>query len=369
MMSGVPLPSPELAVGTLTVRVVRGSVSNNIPNQKVTLTVGGAAREATTDDSGRAPFTGLRPGDQVKAATTVDGVLIESQAITIPAQGGVRVMLVAADAASAARAAETERLRTAPAEPGIVVFGGQSRFIVERGDEALNVFYVLEIVNTARTPVATDAPRIFDLPKAARSVSLLPGSTDQATVAGSRVTVTGPFAPGTTPLQIAYELPHRGPGARIEQRMPAALPQLAAAGEITGGVTLASPQFTMSREMTSEARTYLVGNGDAIPAGGTLTMVFGNLPHRARWPRFTAMGVALAIMAAGLLFAFARRGGAAPAAASLAEQRDARFAELDALAETRESGAISGDEYEARRRRIVAALEDIYAGLDGEQRA
>ena len=368
-MSGVPLPSPELPAGTLTVRVVRGSLANNIPNQKVSLSVGGTSREAATDESGRAQFTGLRPGEQVKASATVDGVLVESQAITMPAAGGVRVMLFAADAASAARAAENERLRTAPAQPGMVVFGGQSRFIVERGDEALNVFYVLEIVNTQRTPVATDGPLIFDLPKGSRSVSLLEGSTEQATVAGSRVTVTGPFPPGTTPLQIAYELPHRGARATIEQRMPASLPQLAAAGEITGGVKLSSPQFTTSREMNSEGRSYLVGNGDAIPAGGTLTLEFDNLPHHVRWPRFAAMGAAFAIMAAGLVLAFSRRRGDPVPAQTLVQQRDARFQELATLDADHASGAITSDQYHAGRRRIIAALEDIYAGLDGKPRA
>src|SRR5688500_18727214 len=157
-MSGVPLPSGELPVGTITVRVVRGAVSNNIPNQKVELTIGGVTRESSTGASGRAEFPGLKPGDRVQAFATVDGTRLESQVITMPAQGGGRVMLVATDPGAAARQNEDARLRTAPAEQGIVVFGGESRFIVERGDEALNVFYVLEIVNSARTPVETGRP-------------------------------------------------------------------------------------------------------------------------------------------------------------------------------------------------------------------
>src|SRR5688500_16405038 len=161
-------------------------------------------------------------------------------------------MLVGTDPSAAARDAEDARLRTAPAEPGIVVLGGESRFIVERGDESLNVFYVLEIVNTARTPVATARPLIFDLPSGAIGVTLLEGSTQQATVSGSRVTVTGPFPPGKTPLQIAYELPYRGARVTIEQQLPAALPQLAAAGETTGGVTMTSELFTASRDMEAD---------------------------------------------------------------------------------------------------------------------
>ena len=364
-MSGVPLPSAELPVGTITVRVVRGAVSNNIPNQKVALVVGGARREGVTDATGRAAFAGLKPGDQVQASTSIDGGAIESQVITMPAQGGIRVMLVAPDPAAAARDAESERLRSAPAEPGIVVFGGESRFIVERGDESLNVFYVLEIVNTARTPVATAAPLIFDLPSGSAGASLLEGSTPQATVSGSRVTVTGPFAPGKTPLQIAYELPYRGASVTIEQDLPAALPQLAVAGETTGGVTMTSPLFTASRDMNADGRVFKVGNGAAIPAGGELTLTFDNLPHHPRWPRFTALGVAVAIMLLGLVAGFSRRQGPASAGRdALVSARDAAFAELDALEARRATGSIDAEAYAAERARLVGSLEDIYAGLD-----
>lgn len=365
-MSGVPLPSAELPVGTITVRVVRGAVSNNISNQNVELSVGGVTRESSTGASGRAEFSGLKPGDRVRALATVDGTRLESQDITMPEQGGVRVMLVAPDPGAAARQNEDARLRTAPAEQGIVVFGGESRFIVERGDEALNVFYVLEIVNSARTPVETGRPLIFDLPSGASGVSLLEGSTPQATVSGSRVTVTGPFAPGKTPLQIAYELAYRGARVTIDQQLPAALPQLAVAGETTGGVTLSSPLFTTSRGMNADGRTFLVGNGAGLPAGGELTMTFEGLPHHARWPRFAALGLAVAIMVAGLVIGF-RPARAAPGSSRdrLLESRTARFAELEALEARRRAGSIGDHEYAAERHRITAALEDLYTALDG----
>ena len=59
-MSGRPLPVGDLPVGTVTVRVVRGSMTNVVANQAVELT--GAARPltATTNAQGRAEFPGLR---------------------------------------------------------------------------------------------------------------------------------------------------------------------------------------------------------------------------------------------------------------------------------------------------------------------
>jgi len=367
-MSGMPLPAPELPAGTLTVRVVRGAVTNNVAGQKVELTVGTSTREGTTDAAGRAEFAGLRPGQQVKASTAVDGTRAESQVITMPSQGGVRVMLVVPAAGAAPPVAEQPG--AAIPQPGSVMFGGESRFIVERGDESLHVFYVLDIVNTATAPVATDGPLIFDLPSGATGATLLEGSTAQATVGGSRVTVTGPFAPGTTALQIAYELPYRGARVTIEQKLPAALPVLAAAAETTGGVTLASPQFSAMRDMDAGGVPFKVGNGPAIPAGGTLTLTLDNLPHHPRWPRFLALGVAVAIMIGGLVIGFAAKPAQRTVGRrALQDARAARFAELEALEEGRRSGAVGEAHYAAERTRIVASLEDIYAALDVEQGA
>lgn len=369
-MSGVPLPSPELATGTITVRVVRGSLGNNIQGQLVSLAIdGGQPREATTDSAGRAEFSGLTPGQQVQATALVDGTRLDSQRIAVPSQGGVRVMLFAPAGAATTEAA-VPSISATPI-PGTVVFGGESRFIVEQGDEALNVFYIIEILNTARAPVDPGGPLLFDLPSGATGATLLPGSTAQATVGGTRVTVTAPFAPGKTSLQIAYTLPVRGSRVTIEQSLPAALPQLAVAGETTGGVTMRSSLFNASRDMSTEGRTFMVGNGPGLPAGGTLTLTFDRLPHHPRWPRFAAFAAAVLIMVVGLVAGFSggRDGqGFKSNRDALIAAREARFAELGALDAKKAAGALSETQYHEARAGIVAALEDIYAALD-EQRA
>ena len=48
-MSGRPLPVGDLPVGTVTVRVVRGSMTNVVANQAVELTGAGAPLTATTN--------------------------------------------------------------------------------------------------------------------------------------------------------------------------------------------------------------------------------------------------------------------------------------------------------------------------------
>src|SRR5688572_33381084 len=69
LMHGRPLPAPELRDGTVTVRVVREALGNDAPGQQVRVTVGGTTKTATTDQQGRAEFTGLPAGEARAEAT------------------------------------------------------------------------------------------------------------------------------------------------------------------------------------------------------------------------------------------------------------------------------------------------------------
>ncbi len=104
----------------------------------------------------------------VTAETVVDGETLTSQTFPVPAESGVRVALVAGIAAAAARekAAAEEGARQ-PARQGVVVFGGETRIILEFQDDNLQVFYLLDIVNSARTPIDPGGPLMIDLPQVA----------------------------------------------------------------------------------------------------------------------------------------------------------------------------------------------------------
>ena len=208
-IAGVPLPMANVPVGTVTVRVIRGSFAKNIAGQDVTLTVDGKARAGKTNDEGRAEFPSLTPGARVRATAIVDAEKLESQEFPVPSSGGVRVVLVATDPEIEKRAGEDRRLAQGPAQRGMVVLGEQTRFVIEMADGALSVFNILQIVNTARTPVDPPQPVVFEVPAAARAPEVLDGSSKQATVTGRQVTVAGPFAPGMTLVQFAYSLPHQ----------------------------------------------------------------------------------------------------------------------------------------------------------------
>ena len=75
------------------------------------------------------------------------------------------------------------------------------------------MFYLLEIVNRTGAAVTPASALIFDMPTGAEGTTVLEGSTKNASAKGTRVTVTGPFAPGVTPLQIAFRLDSLGSAA------------------------------------------------------------------------------------------------------------------------------------------------------------
>jgi hypothetical protein len=366
-MSGVPLPVGDLAPGSVTVRVVRGSVANPLPNQAVELS-GGASASRNTNESGRAEFTGVAPGARVKAVAVVNGERLESQEFAVPATGGIRVMLVATDPETAKREEEDRKLAAAPARTGIVVFGEQTRLVFEIGDDGLSVFNIFEIQNTARTPVNPAVPIVFDLPENAGSASMLDGSSPLATAAGRRVTVNGPFPPGPTLVQFAYTLPYSGDVAEYKQKIPAAMAQLSIIVQKIGEMSIASPQAPQQQHMNAEGGHFIVAQGPPLAAGSDIALTISGLPTTPLWPRNLALALAVLILGGGAFAAF--RGRTAPGAdmerARLERERERLFAALTSLETSHRSGTVDPDTYADQRRQLVVALERVYAALDDQ---
>lgn len=364
-MSGMPLNASELAPGTVTVRVVRGAMTNPLPKQKVEL-IGDLTAAMETNDTGRAEFTGLKVGAHLKAVVTVDGQRIESQEFHIPEAGGIRVALVALDAEMAKRAEEDRKLAAGPARPGIVVFSDQSRLVFELGDNGLNVFNIFEIENTARTPVEPAVPIVFEVPDGAQQAAMLDGSSPLAKVEGRRVVVSSPFPPGKTLVQFAYTMPYSGGDVTIAQKLPAALPQVSVIAQKVGDTAISSPQIRGQQDMHAEGNHYIVGQGPPLAAGSVVTVAFSGLPHAPTWPRAVALTLAVVILAGGGVAAFRGRSarGAEAERGRLAAERERLFAQLTALEASQRTGAIDPQTYAIRRRTLVTSLEQIYAALD-----
>lgn len=361
-MSGIPRPVSDLPDHAISVRLIRGDLSNNITNFPVELRIGSKVQTVKTDETGRAQFNDVPPGTTVKAVAVVDGERLESQEFPAPERGGVRLMLVATD-----KAKKAEPVPTTPV-PGQVDIGAQSRIIIEPGDEAVQVFYLLNIQNKARAPVNPTVPFTFDMPTGAVGTSVLEGSSPQASVNGTRVRVQGPFAPGQTFVQVACEIPVLTGSLGITQRFPAAVEQLAVVVKKVGATKLTSPQIANQQEMTAQGEAFIAASGGAVPAGQPIVLSLEDVPHHSAVPRWIALGLVMAILAAGAWAATRPEDRAVQIAERkrLLARRDKLLAELVRLETDRRNGRVDGGRYAARREDLVAALEHIYGALDSD---
>ncbi len=357
MMSGIPMPMPDVGDGTVSVRVVRGEISNVLPGQQVELIVDGNPRTASTDDSGRAQFTRLTAGMNLKASVTVGGERIESQPFTMPGKGGIRLLL----AAGASGSGEPAK----PAVAGTVTFGGETRVVVQFDDDTLSVFYLLEVVNNGPSPINPQTPLAFDLPSDAANATVMQGSSPQVTIKGRHVSFGGPFNPGRTSAQLAYNLTAEGGDRTIEQPFPAALDMVSVAVEQVGELQVKSPQLAQQQAVPADGRTYLVGNGPTLPANRPLTLELNGLPHHPTWPRNVALALAVIVLAAGLWGALGRsRDGASARRQELEGRRERLFGDLLRLEQEKRSGRLDAEVFARRRGEVLSALERIYGELD-----
>lgn len=304
MVSGMPIPAAEVPAGTIQVRVIRGSWDKNIPNQTVTFTIAGKTRTVKTNDQGRAEVSGLAPGTIVKASTVVEKETLTSQDITIG--DGVRVALVATDPDAAARDEADKKLAGGPPVKGTVTLGPNTRIVVEPGDEVLTVYYVLDIVNGGKAPVDLGGPLQLDLPQGARGGGILDGSTPQGKLLGAHLTVVGPFKPGSTEVQLGFELPTGNATKTITQMFPVAVPETTVVLQKAGIEDLVSPQLVDRNETTNQGQLVVVSRGTALGPGGTLSFDVTGLPHHPRWPRYLALTLAMGFLAVGLREGFRR---------------------------------------------------------------
>jgi hypothetical protein len=356
-MSGIPRPEGALATGTVSVRLVRGQLSNLVVGHPVEFIVNGKSESVKTDETGHAVINGLAAGSTVHVVATMEGERLDSQDFQVPPQGGVVLMLVASDKTVADQMAKT-------AVAGTVTIGGQSRIVTQFEDDVLQVYYLFDIVNATQAPVKTD-PLVFDLPPGAQNATVLEGSAPTATAKGSTVTVTGPFPPGVTGVQIAYSLP---PAARvsIRQKLPAAMGQVVVMAEKAGTMVVSSAQLTMIREGNESGKSFVLGTGPSLKAGEILALDIGGLPHHPVWPRNTALALGALALAAGA-WAALRTGGRSAATAArqqLEGRREQVFGELLRLDQRQKAGQTAGEAADDRRGELVGELERIYGELD-----
>jgi hypothetical protein len=362
-MSGIPRPVTDLPDHAISVRLIRGDLSNNITGHPVELNIGGKTITVKTDDAGRAEFKDIPPGAPVKASADVDGEHLESQEFSAPDRGGIRLMLVATD--------KTKGPATTPDAPAIsgqVVITNQSRIVMQPTEEAVEVFYLLDVENSARVPVNPSTPFVFDMPPGATGTSVMDGSTPLVSVKGTRVTLAAPVPPGHHFVQIAASLPAEGGEVAIAQKFPANLEGLAVVVKKVGDTSFVSPQIASQREMPADGETYIAGTGGAVAAGQPVSLTVSGVPHHSRTGRFVSLTLAAAIILIGVWAGGGRPAADASAAAGerkrLHQRRDKLLNDLVKLETDRRAGKVDDRRYTARREELVASLEHVYGALD-----
>ena len=367
-MSGIPLPDPQLPSGTITVRVIRGSLVNNVPGHPVELSQGDNVVTVATDEEGRAEFLTLNAGQTVIASTELDGVRLDSQPFQVPGRGGIRLMLVGAgDSNTAGVTAE-------PAQPGTVTFGAESRVVLELGEETVSVFYLFDIVNSLSVPVELGGPIELSVPAGAVSTTVLRDSHPQTRSEGSIVRLPGPFQPGNTPLRVAYVMPYTGDNVVVEQHLPVDLEALLLIVEKWNAMDIASDQIARRADMNpdgADGGTYIFAAGPPIRSGSTLSFEVTGLPHHSRLPANVALAVSFVIFCVGTW------GSLVPVGASaenerrrrLSDRREKRFADLVRLEQQHQAGKIGMTKYASRRKELLLHLERIYGELDEQSPA
>ena len=223
---------------------------------------------------------------------------------------------------------------------------------------------MLEVVNSARNRVDIGGPLMIDLPPGTSGATPLEGSSPSVTVAGNRITVAGPFASGTTPVQVAFRMPYDSSTVTLAQRFPVAFQQITVGVQKVGALAVASPQFGETRDVTTQdGKVFALGSGPILAAGTPLTVTLTNLPYHSHVPRAVALSLAGAMILFGVSLAVRRRD--LPDARTLTERREQLFKELTQLELRRRDGAVGADRFATRRRRLVADLEQIYGEIDG----
>jgi hypothetical protein len=369
-MSGIPRPVNDLPDQSISVRVIRGSLANNIPNQTVELHVGSKVLRAKTDDAGRAQFDKVTPGASVKAVADVDGEHLESQEFPAPAQGGIRLLLVAT--AKSGEGGTTQGAGATPGTPAVageVVIGGNSRVVIEPGDEALEIYYLLDIVNNASAPVTLPSLFMFDMPTGSVGCGLLEGSSGLAALNGTRVRVQGPFAPGSTRVQVFCELPVFSSSLDVMQKFPAASERVAVIVKRVGDTKISSPQLDGQQELTAQGVSYIAASGPGVAAGQPITLSLSDLPHHSSTPRIVALSLAGGIALIGV-WAAARvpkeSGDRVAERKRLTTRRNKLFDELIRLEQDHRAGRLDGQRYAMRREDLLASLEQVYGALDSD---
>jgi len=374
-MSGIPRPDGTVPAGKLVVRVIRGDFAHPMVGTEVVLDGPGGKKTGTVGADGRASFEGLGAGgsEPYTVSATAGSETVSSQSIALPADVGVKVMLVfKADGSappppsSASSSAAGAATGPATTDASGLSISRKSHLILEIKDEGVEVIENLFIQNSGAGPVDPGAEGlVFPLAEGAQGAQVIGEATAGFTVAGSRAILKGPIRTGETAMSFGQVLPLSGGVVELRQRLPVKLEQLVViSGDLPGmEVGGVAGLTTTPRELGG--RKFLIINGPPVEAGGELHLTLSGLPHRSRTTAYLAVLAAALVLLWGLWAAFG------PTASQptdervrLEAERKALLDELSALERNKAGTAKAEAKHTRRAADLTDKLEQVMRELD-----
>jgi len=256
-----------------------------------------------------------------------------------------------------------------PRQPGTVTLGGDSRILIELGEEVLEVYYLLDVVNLSDGPVDPQPAFAFSFPPGAQSTTALQGSSPRVLVDGPNVSVAGGFSPGVTPVRVAYILPYSSDQVALSQAFPADFDQLLVFTEQWGSISIDSTLIDRRGQMGEDetgASALLWAAGGRVAASQPVTLELTGLPHHPGWPRILTLTLSGLILLAGGIGASGTTTPDADAErrAQLERRREKLFAELVKVERQHRQGKMRPTRYGTRRAELVGQLERVLRDLD-----
>jgi hypothetical protein len=388
-MAARPLMVGDLPVGTVTVRVGRGSLSNAAVGIDVVASVtapGGKAtmRTEKTKSDGRATFADLPVGAQFQAQAVVDGQRLQTASFAIPAEGGARLMLLSqqdqeeGEGKAAPTPAEphagahghggtpTETANDTgegTSDPSVVRVSSSSKLLIDLREDALAVMENLVLENTSDRIFRADHGGIaIPLPSGANDVEAIEGSARLELEQGSTLFLREAIPPAsshTPPVQarFGYFVPAAGENAiTLRQPMPLGIEEPVVMVPETVHLTLAAPGLhAMAPQTDDRGARILIFQLASVPRNGVLSITVSGLPTRGGLGKTIA-----AVLVAALVFAVVlgwRRPRVEKRPEKRRSRRDELFAELVEVERARRAAGAGDAPLAQRRAELVAAVE------------
>jgi len=349
--------TPAAAAGVPAMGTISGVVQNHTGATRpaaglpVTLSVlvNGAAQEpkdAVTDTRGRFSFTVTAdPQRSYVAKITYKGGEYESRAITFKAGETAR---------------QTHMRVYEPTSDPSVLKVTVHHIIVEPGEGALQVAELLVFTNGTDRTYVGGQPRAdgkretlrFTLPTGAANLQYMEGLMECCVSATKTGLVdTMDVEPGMREIAYSYTVPVSRATLTLPRRLDYAADRVEVFG--SGPAQLAVTPLARQSDVTTEQGVYARYSGASVAAGTDVRLAFSGLPVSRALPRRTALAAFAGLIAAALVFPFLRRPRRQVARPTATQTREDLIRGIAALDDRFEAGALSEEEYRARRTSLL----------------